>query len=137
MKLKTIGFAAASVILFYSAPSLAGSSTANLSVTATVVTTCTIATLPVPFGNYLGTNTQANGTITVVCPNGFPYTVDLGQGLNYAAGRRMTLAGNFLNYGLFSDNADTQVWGSTSGGAVVSGTGTGLAQRLTVFGLLP
>ena len=118
-------------------PASAGSSSANLTVSATVITTCSIATAPVAFGNYLGATTQANGTLTVTCPNGLPYSVDLGQGLNYSAGRRMSFSGSFLNYQLYSDNADTVVWGTTSGGSAVSGTGNGLAQHLTVFGLLP
>ncbi|MDQ6767344.1 MAG: spore coat U domain-containing protein [Candidatus Eremiobacteraeota bacterium] len=134
---KKIAIALACFGAFSYAPVLAASSSANLTVSATVVTTCSISTAAVAFGNYLAANKQANGSVTVTCPNGTPYSVDLGQGLNFSPGRRMSFSGSFLNYNLYSDAADTIVWGSTSGGAAVAGTGNGLAQILTVFGLVP
>jgi spore coat protein U-like protein len=134
---RKILFAAACVVAALPSASYAGSSSANLAVSSTVITLCTISTTPVAFGNYSGSAIQSNGSVIVTCTVGSAYTVDLGQGSNYSSGRRMNFTTNYLSYDLYKDSGDTQIWGSTSGGSTASGTGTGLAQTLTVYGLLP
>src|SRR5438270_6999931 len=77
-----------------SVPVFAASSTANLSVTASVAANCTITTAPVAFGAYdpVGANAAADlngaGTVTVACTKGTAATVDLGQGANLSGGSR-------------------------------------------------
>ncbi len=136
--------------LLLTAPSLAGTATSNLEVTATVAANCTITTSAVAFGSYdpIGTNKTAaldnTGSVTVTCTNGSAVTVTLGQGANAAATstdaaplRRLKDAGtNHLAYSLFSDAARTVVWGNTTATGKAD-TGTGLASLLTVYGRVP
>ena len=44
---------------------------------------------------------------------------------------------NTLGYGLYSDATWTTNWGNTAATNWVSGTGTGAAQALTVYGQIP
>jgi len=129
-----------------SVPVFAASSSANLSVTASVAANCTITTAPVAFGAYdpVGANAAADllstGTVTVACTKGTPATVDLGQGLNLSGGsRRMASASDFMNYALYKDAARTQVWGSTmAGGSTVAYLAASKNTfGITVFGTVP
>jgi len=44
--------------------------------------------------------------------------------------------GQLLSYNLFQDSAHSQPWGNGSGnGSVASGSGSGISQILTVYGL--
>ena len=43
----------------------------------------------------------------------------------------------FLGYGVYSDAERTKNWGTTAATDTVSGTGTGAAQPLTVYGRVP
>jgi spore coat protein U-like protein len=117
--------------------------TAVLAVTATVVPSCVITTLPVAFGAYSGAATTTTGTVIVTCTTGAAGTVTLGQGANPGAGstdatpaRRMSDGSNFLSYALYSDTARTTVWGNTAGtGKPV--VGGGIAETHTVYGTIP
>ena len=124
----------------------AATATSNLSVTATVVASCTITTNAVAFGAYdpLVANKTANldstGTVTVTCTNGSISTITLGQGANATAGstdvaplRQMAATTNRLSYQLYTDAARLVVWGNTVG-AGVARTGSGVADPLTVYG---
>ena len=121
--------------------------TANLSVTASVSASCTIATSPVAFGAYdpLSANVtnplNGTGTVTVTCTSGASTTITLDQGLNPNTGstdaapaRRLTDgSSHYLTYALYQDSARGTVWGNTSPtGEPVSGTGT--ANAVTVYG---
>lgn len=54
------------------------------------------------------------------------------------ANRSMTgPASTLLGYKLFSNSARTINWGNTVGADTVAGSGTGLAQSLTVYGQIP
>jgi spore coat protein U-like protein len=122
----------------------AGTSSANLAVSATVSPYCTIATTPLNFLSYdpIVVNAAAalNGTgeVRVTCTNGtIGATITLDQGLNPKAGstaalpqRQLANGANRLSYALFSDSARSSVW-STSG---VSHNGTGAQATLTVYG---
>jgi spore coat protein U-like protein len=116
---------------------------AVLAVTATVVPSCVISTLPLAFGPYSGAAVNATGTVVVTCTTGAPGTVTLGQGANPGSGstdaspvRRMSDGTNFLSYALYSDTSRTTVWGNTAGtGKVV--TGTGIVESHTVYGSIP
>jgi spore coat protein U-like protein len=92
------------------------------------------------FGNYTLAQLDGSSTITATCTNGTTYTIGLDAGSFAGATtstRRMTgpsAAG--LSYSLFSDSGRTTNWGNVAG-SWVSGTGTGAAQVLTVFGRIP
>jgi spore coat protein U-like protein len=118
-----------------------GGSTATTSfnVTATVPTTCRIATNNLNFGTagVLAANTDATTTLSPTCTNGTPYNVGLDGGLSRAtnpAQRKMTNGAAFVLYGLYQDSARSMPWGNTIGTNTLTGTGTGLAQSPTVYG---
>jgi spore coat protein U-like protein len=118
----------------------AGSTTGSLGVSATVLDNCTIAAVPLAFGNYSSAaNKDATATITVNCSTGTAYTVALDLGLGTGAvlaSRKMQgpQAGDLLGYQIFSDTGRTTLWGSTVGVNTVGGTGTGVDQPITVYG---
>ncbi len=125
----------------------AATSTANLSVTASVAANCSISTAPVAFGSYdpvtanASTALNGTGTVSVNCTSGASTTITLGQGSNANTGstdaapaRRMKDAGtDYLSYSLYSDSGRTTVWGNTAGTGLAS-TGTGTLTALTVYG---
>ena len=106
---------------------LAATATANVTVSASVTNNCSITGGSLAFGAYdpLVTNAtdpkDGSGTFTVACTKGASgVTIDLGQGQNYSAGRRMIAGADWVTYQLYSDSGRTTVWGSTSGGATVA-----------------
>jgi spore coat protein U-like protein len=115
----------------------AATATTSFTVSATVVSVCTVAATALSFGSYnpvTGGNLDATSTVTATCTLGTPYTVGLDNGQHVSGGqRRMALLTSFLDYEMYSDSGRTQRWGS-SGGELVSGTGNGSAQALTVYG---
>ncbi len=127
--------------LWVTAPGTAATSTGTLSVTATVVATCSVATAHVAFGTYGGTQLDGVGAVSITCTNLAPYTVELGAGAGAgasAASRKLTgPAGQSLDYGLYQDAARSAVWGSAGSLQAVTGTGIGSLQSLTVYGRMP
>jgi spore coat protein U-like protein len=116
--------------------------TANLNVSLSITATCTVTGGTLPFGisGLLTGLLPATGTFTVTCTNTTPYTMGLNQGVTGATvtTRQLhsaTTSAN-VNYGLYSDIARTVNWGNTVG-SWVSGVGTGSAQTVTVYGLVP
>jgi len=120
--------------------------TGTLSVTATVVKSCSVTGNTLAFGSYGGANnatiSQVDGSaaITVACSSGSPYTVALDNGIGSgatAAARKMTggIGGSdLLTYSLYTDTGRSNVWG---GATTVAGTGNGGTQTLTVYGRIP
>jgi spore coat protein U-like protein len=90
------------------------------------------------FPNYSGLAVQSTSTLTVTCTGTTPYNVGLNQGTATGAtvtNRSMTgPASVLLGYKLFSNSGRTTNWGNTVGTSTVAGTGTGVAQALTVYG---
>jgi spore coat protein U-like protein len=118
------------------------SAPANLSVTATVVKSCSISTSPVDFGNYSALSGVANaqGSVTVTCSNCSGTSVALDYGKNVGAGNqpRMTDNGtNYLSYKLYSDSAFQTPWSGTSVPITPSTSPTPTAQVLAVYGQMP
>jgi len=115
----------------------AATATTTFTVSATVLSICTVAALPLNFGNYDPTSGSAldgTTTVTATCTLSLPYTIGLDNGVNASGSqRRMALLTAFLNYELYKDASRTQRWGN-SGAELASGTGNGLAQNLTVYG---
>jgi spore coat protein U-like protein len=113
----------------------------TFSVLANVPPSCTVSASNLNFGNYNMVQLDATSTVSATCTSGSPYNIGLNQGVAAGAtvaNRKMTgPAANQLNYSLFSDAGRTSNWGNTVGKDTVPATGTGVAQRVTVFGRIP
>jgi spore coat protein U-like protein len=122
-------------------PARATTTNASISISATVLSFCTVGALPLAFGNYSpGANSTANTSVTVLCTSGTAYNVGLDGGTGTGASvtnRLMTGVVNTsatLAYQLYSNSGLSTVWGNTVGTNTVTGTGNGLLQTLTVYG---
>ena len=114
--------------------------TAQFSVTATIVKDCTVSAGNLAFGNYTGAVKTATSSVSVTCTSGTAYTVGLSAGLASGATvttRQMQNGTALLNYGLFTNSGHITNWGNTSGTNWVSGSGSGSAQGITVYGQIP
>ena len=119
-------------------PAISATDTDPLSVTATVVATCSITGATLAFGNYNSTQNDVSANLSVSCTNTTAYTVTLNEGLGASAttsSRKMTKTSDTptLNYALYSDAGRTANWGDQAADDV-AGTGNGAAQTLTVYG---
>lgn len=117
--------------------------TTTFTVSAQVNAICTISAGNLNFGTYTGVVNNNTSTITVQCSNTTPYNVGLSAGSAPGATvttRQMMVNGagaGVLSYSLFSDTNRSKNWGQTIGTDTVTGTGTGAAQTLTVYGQIP
>ena len=106
-----------------------------------VTPTCSVSAGTLGFGGYVQTAASlSTATVSVNCSNGAPYQVSLagGQNLSGTVRRMAAPGGYFLSYELFSDALRTAAWGDGGAlGAKVSGTGSGGAQNLIVYGRVP
>lgn len=124
----------------------------TFTVSATVASHCKASAGNLAFGASYAPGAGAattTSTISVNCTKGTPFTVALGAGASTGAtvqNRNMTGTANpaaLLNYQLYSDSADTTVWGDgtagTSASASQSGLGMGGSQAvdLTVYAQIP
>jgi spore coat protein U-like protein len=111
---------------------------ATFGASVNVVAGCGISATSMVFPNYSGLAVQSTSTLTVTCTGTTPYNVGLNQGTATGAtvtNRSMTgPASVLLGYKLFSNSGRTTNWGNTVGTSTVAGTGTGVAQALTVYG---
>ena len=102
---------------------------------------CTGYASTVSFGSYNPTTpVSVTGTVTVTCSSGLAYHVGLNAGYGSGATtttRIMNSGANLMSYQLFRDSAHTLNWGNNSPSDTLNGTGTGSAQALTVYALLP
>jgi spore coat protein U-like protein len=99
------------------------------------------------FGNVIGGipgNIDQTATLTLTCLKNTAFQVSLDNGQNNPAAtttRRMktTIGGSsyYLNYELYRDSGRTQRWGNTLTVDTASGTGSGSAQQLTIYGRVP
>jgi spore coat protein U-like protein len=116
--------------------------TAPFSVTATNATNCLVSVSALNFGStgVLSAAHDAASSISVTCTNAAPYTVALDGGLSSAtnpAQRKMSQASEQVSYGLYQDASRAVPWGDLVGVNTRAGTGSGLAQTLTVYGRVP
>lgn len=124
-----------------------GQATATFQVSLTVTTDCSISANPLAFGsaNSALATTAINQTtsLSVTCTTGANYTLSLDKGSTTGSSvATRLLAGSSGNahtvqYQLYSDNSHSTIWGDSTGGSTVSGTGTGSAQSITVYGQVP
>ena len=115
--------------------------TGTTTISGSVSPICSVSSGTLGFGNYNGTAAVlSTAAVLVNCSNGGTYQVSLGAGAN-ADGTTRRMAGpssSFLGYELYRDSARSLAWGDGAAyGARVSGTGSGSAQTLTVYGRIP
>jgi len=115
---------------------------APFTVTATNATQCSVSASTLNFGStgVLRSAVDATSAITLTCTSAAPYTVALDGGLSGATNptqRKMSQASEQVTYGLYQDSARAQPWGDSTGTNTAAGTGSGLAQTLTVYGRVP
>lgn len=122
-----------------------GTNTSNFDVTLKIVANCVIAANPLDFGQtqgVLSATVSVNTTINVTCSNTTLYNVGLsaGTGTGSSTSSRF-MSGTGGNTGTVAFNlfqaAGATNWGNTQGTDTKSGTGTGVAQALTVYGQIP
>jgi len=124
------------------APASAASLTAALNVHLRVTAACSsFSARLVDFGSApAGTSgILASGVLSVRCVHGIPYKIALDVGMNPAAGARQLTdgVGDFRTYVLYRDVHRTAIWGDdgvTYGYPSLTGTGTGNAQSINVYG---
>lgn len=124
----------------------AGSASATLSISASVVNNCTISTGALAFGSYdpVVANTSANldatGTITVACTKGAATTIGLNLGANASgSARRLTDgASNYLTYEMYQDSSRATVWGNSGAALLTPAAAPSKAARnFTAYGRIP
>lgn len=112
-------------------------------VSATVTNNCTIGATNLSFGTagVIGGGINASSSLSVTCTNNDAWRISLnGGGSGNVAARVMqrTGGGGSVNYQLYTDAARSQAWGDGTGGTTrATGTGTGLAQTVNVYGRVP
>ncbi len=139
----TLAALAAAAFLGAAVPAFAGSASQNMTVSATVIADCTIATAPIAFGSYDPLNssdTTANGSVSVTCTNGAPITIELDNGQNSSHAGSQTRAmtdgsSHYLTYDVFQDAGHSTEWGSVAASHAVSTNGTGAADAHSAYGL--
>lgn len=123
------------------APATAATVSSTMPVSATVTANCTLSTSALAFGSVntiSGSNVDGTGGLTITCTNGTAWSASAGvgggSGASFAS-RRMTSGGNLLNYNLYTSSGYSTVWGDgTASTGLISGTGNGTAQSVTVYG---
>ena len=115
---------------------------APFTVTVTDATNCAVNASTLNFGSVgvLRSAVDATSSVTVTCTNALPYTIALDGGLSGASNpsqRVMSQASQSITYGLYRDSARAQPWGDSVGTNAAAGSGSGLAQTLTVYGRVP
>lgn len=139
---KLLSLVSAALLLGVSATSGATAQTDTFQVTATVNASCSVSATDLAFGVYdpfSATDIDGTVTLSVLCTNTTDYDIGLDEGTGQqatVATRKMTSAGNTLNYSLYQNTQRTTVWGDTVGVDTVSDTGTGTTQNFTVYGRL-
>ena len=123
--------------------------TANLTVSAEINTSCTISSTDLSFGTYDGIVAHASqdltdtATISTTCTNGSIVVITMGGGQYGAWNRRsrirqMTNEGSnsYLKYEIYADAGRTFVWSYDRFrmSSVASVTGTGASQDMIVYG---
>lgn len=122
----------------------AGTETANLTVTATVNSSCTINTSPVNFGSYnpvVTTPTTVSGGVSVACVKGSIPVISLSGGLNPGANAgeramKRTDGDDKLAYYLYKPASltaactgnESSVWGATGADRLEPGAATSISQ---------
>lgn len=131
------------VAIAFAGTAYAGSTSANLNVSADVIVWCDISVPSLDFGTYAGVGSSLPMNIGVRCSNTAAYAVSMDAGLNYTAAWRHVSdgAGGLVRYGLYRPGGgewnDAGYGDTYCCGSPVSGTGSGgwqtLAGTATIF----
>lgn len=119
------------------------SSSFTFQVSATVINDCTISAAPVNFGSngVLNGPVRATGSLSVRCVNNNAYRITLNGGsvANDVTARKMKPASGSARIAYrLSQTLDGTLWGDGTGStAVHTGTGTGSAMGVTIYGMVP
>ena len=131
-------------VLAPTCPSLATpNGTFAFTASATVVNNCLISATNVNFGTagVLRSSLAAAGSISARCTNGDAFRISLNGGASGNVAARTLLrqgGGGAVNYQLYTDSARSIPWGDgTAGTSMVTGTGSGNAQTINVYGQVP
>jgi spore coat protein U-like protein len=120
------------------AASATAQTSANLSVSASVVANCTVSAGALAFGAYdptAGSAVDGAGTFDVTCTQGTVATLALGPGQHGSGGaRRLHSSGQYLTYELYKDVGRSDVWGSASAALTLSAAASNAPRSITVFG---
>ena len=117
----------------------AATQTPTLTVSTSIPTSCTTATVTnVTFGSpatlAVAADNTASGTLQITCTVGGTYTVIADNGSNYSGSSRRMRKGvstAYLTYGLFTDASRVNAFPTTTGAAtVISGTGNPVTTTL-------
>lgn len=140
---RTVSSMFAAIAFFAGSAALAATSTADMSISASVTNNCSLTAGSLAFGAYDPTSATPNdnsGTFSLTCTSGASANITLGQGLNPDTGssdaapqRRMKAGSNYLAYSIYQDSGRATEWGNTAGTGK-SNTGDGTAQTMTFYG---
>ncbi len=131
-----LAFAAATAAIH---PARSATDTDVLTVTATVLSACSLSGSTLSFGDYTSGQTQnldISGTVNYVnCSGNLTLALDGGTSGNINA-RQMSQGGDRLNYQIYRNSVRNAIWGSgaDSHGVVLIGTQSG---SVTVYGRIP
>lgn len=127
------------------ADTFAAQNTGSFAVTATVNAACIVSGSDLAFGAFnvlSGANVDQTSALSATCTNGSAYTIGLNAGASTGATvstRKMTHTNGttLLNYSLSTLSSGGANWDDVGGTTVASGTGSGGAQSITVYGRVP
>jgi spore coat protein U-like protein len=126
-----------------SCPTLTGNAGAfPFQASTNVINNCTIVATNVAFGTagVLSSALSATGSLSVQCTNSDAYRIALdgGSAASVTARKMQRSGGGAVSYQLYVDSAHTLPWGDGTGGtSVMTATGTGNAQSIPVYGVVP
>lgn len=146
--LKTLSYLLTALLTWVDSSCIASTANGTLSVSALVLSNCTLSAATLFFGNYdpIITNSSSpldgSTTFQIACTKGATVTVTLNPGLHAAnapAGSSRAMASNgtssFLGYELYSDPGRTTLWSMNNPVRYTSTSSTPLSQ--TVYGRIP
>ena len=143
---KKVAFIAFAGAVAASSSAFAATDTQSMAVSATISSSCTLATAPLNFGAALTTTNAANIDVlvnaTVTCSNDSPFNVGIDNGGHFSGTRRMQSGANFLPYDVYVDgfgvNAYTAVGAfGTSSNYNSALTGITGANVVPIYGRIP
>ncbi len=121
--------------------------TATFVVSLTVSSDCSISANPLPFGtatSALAVTAMTHSTsLSVTCSSGTGYTLSLDKGNTTGSAITSRLMGGTgsntqtVQFQLYIDSGLSNVFGDGTNGSTVSGTGTGSAVSVPIYGQVP
>jgi spore coat protein U-like protein len=132
--------------IYWTKKQVTNSATTSVTISASVISKCSIATIPLDFGAYdpvlanATTAKTATGAVTTTCTRGAATTIGLDAGRNPSGAQRQMTdgAGHVLAYGLFQDGAHAIPWENAGAGLLSPPAAPSFGPRtFTVYGQIP